>query len=274
MPLQRADDAYDTSKFDGVQFPMTDLTAGGNRIIYVVSHEALRDRATADGDAPSDTVSTFLKHRPLIEKIASDKYDARIAERLVNTQDLTPIPVRPNPLSFSSNPGVSDYAAARRNAALLSTTGPIEPPFPLRASSSGQASGRAELELVPASVTIIPTPYPPDPGIPLVVHGFLQIDTRSAAFVEFGEKIDQLTEALTRSNEIAGNIRDQLLAEIKAGMSILAAPKPDPNLIKVLLEYPLLWIASAAGTGIIGGLAYEAVHLLYHLFSQGPAIAV
>jgi hypothetical protein len=55
-------------------------------------------------------------------------------------------------------------------------------------------------------------------------------------------------------------------------MLILAAPKPDPNLIKVLLEKPLIWIASAAGAGIISTLASDAVQLLYHLLSQGPGI--
>ena len=89
MPLQRADDAYDSSdRFLGILFPMTD---GKSRIIYRVSYEALQDRASADGSgATSDAVETFLKHRSRIEQIASEKYDARIAERVVTTAELTP----------------------------------------------------------------------------------------------------------------------------------------------------------------------------------------
>jgi len=143
---------------------------------------------------------------------------------------------------------------------------------PLTGLSGARATARAELTLTSKPVTIVPTPYPDDPTSPLVVQGFVHIDTRSAAFIEFSAKIDELTGLLTKSNEIAGDTRDQLLAEIKAGMSILTAPKPDRNLIEALLERPLLWVAGVAGTGIIGGLAYDAVQLLYHMLSQGPVI--
>jgi hypothetical protein len=158
------------------------------------------------------------------------------------------------------------------NPTLLSTTGVFEPPHPLRASSGAQLSARAQLTLTPEPVTVVPTPYPKDPAAPLVVHGSIRIDIRSAEFVEFDAKIDRLIELLTQSNEIAGDTRDQLLAEIKAGRSILLAPSADGNLVKVLLEQPLLWIATAAGSGIIGELAYDAVQLLYHMLSHAPTV--
>ena len=74
--------------FSGVLFPMTD---GKSRIVYRVTYEALQDRASADGGgAAFDAVETFLKHRSRIEQIASEKYDAGVAERVVTTADLTP----------------------------------------------------------------------------------------------------------------------------------------------------------------------------------------
>jgi hypothetical protein len=85
MPLHRFDDAYHPV-FDGVLFQMT---PGINRIVYRVSREALQDRAAADGvDHTSELVEIFLKHRAEIEHIASEKYDAVDAERLVSTADL------------------------------------------------------------------------------------------------------------------------------------------------------------------------------------------
>jgi hypothetical protein len=154
------------------------------------------------------------------------------------------------------------------SAAAVTRLGPTG--TPMSASSGDRFAARAELTRTPEPVTIVPTPYPGDPTAPLVVHGFVQIDTRSAAFVEFSAKIDDLVVQLTKSNEIAGETRDQLLAEFKAGMSILTAPKPDPNLIEVLLKKPLIWITCAAGTGVISALASDAVQLLHHLLSQAP----
>lgn len=69
MPLHRADNSYEPKQFEGVLFPMTD---GNARIIYKVTYEALRERASADGSGETqDFVETFLKHRPRIEQIAS-----------------------------------------------------------------------------------------------------------------------------------------------------------------------------------------------------------
>ena len=104
MPLQRADDAYDLSdRFSGVLFPMTD---GKSRIVYQVTYAALQDRASADGSGVTfDAVETFLKHRRRIEQIASEKYDAGVAERVVTAADLTPP-------SISSRPGTVPVGGA------------------------------------------------------------------------------------------------------------------------------------------------------------------
>jgi hypothetical protein len=106
MPLQRADDSYDASdRFSGVLFPMTD---GKIRVVYRVSYEALQDRASADGSgATFDAVETFLKHRPRIEQIASEKYDAGVAERVVTTAELTPLPAISNPPNTAPTAGTA-----------------------------------------------------------------------------------------------------------------------------------------------------------------------
>ena len=183
------------------------------------------------------------------------------------TAELTPetkVPGLNSSLSFET--GIETIVESRsrvNRAALLSTTGAVEPPFPGPPAPASIVAGR---------LTIITTPYPSDPAASLVVSGYVRIDTRSAEYREFNSKIDRIIGLLADSNEIAGDTREQLLAEIKAGMSILSAPNADPNLIKVLLEQPLLWIAGAAGTGIIGGLAYDAVQLLTHMISATPIL--
>ena len=74
MPLQRADDAFDSSdRLSGILFPMTD---GKSRIVYRVTYAALQDRASADHNSTFDAVEIFQRHRRKIEQIASEKYDA------------------------------------------------------------------------------------------------------------------------------------------------------------------------------------------------------
>jgi hypothetical protein len=36
-----------------------------------------------------------------------------------------------------------------------------------------------------------------------------------------------------KSNEIAGEVRDKVVAEMNAGMTILKSPKPDPRVIEI-----------------------------------------
>ena len=85
MPSHRYNDAYH-GVFDGVLFQMTD---GNHRIVYRITHEALQDRAAADGEGCTlDMVEIFLKHRAEIGDIAIDKYEAGNTERLVRTADL------------------------------------------------------------------------------------------------------------------------------------------------------------------------------------------
>jgi hypothetical protein len=121
----------------------------------------------------------------------------------------------------------------------------------------------------PVGLTVVPTPYPADPSAPLVVHGYLRVDFASVEYAEFNSKLDELLTHLRRSNEIAGEVRDQLIAEMQAGRTILESPRPDPNLIKALLISPLQFIMGAAAAGVIGDYAIQALHYLSQLFAAG-----
>jgi hypothetical protein len=171
--------------------------------------------------------------------------------------------------------------------AVRSTTGIIEPPLPLmnnnvfisspqerptepssvmRAGVTDSPIAGAESTVRPEIITITPTTYPVDPtGGRLVVHSHITINVRSPEFRASDAKLDELIAELRRSNEIAGETRDQLVAEISAGRTILKAPEPDQKLIELLLLKPLRYLADKAGSAVIGGLAVEALHLLLRL---------
>jgi hypothetical protein len=137
---------------------------------------------------------------------------------------------------------------------------------PLSAAATAMVSGRAELTLTPAPLTIVPTPYPREPGAPLVVHGSLNIDPRSPGLQELSAKLDQIIGLLAGSNLFAIETRNQLAAEIQAGKALATAPKPNTELLKAVLVNPLVFIACAAASAIIGELALQALHLIEMLF--------
>lgn len=119
---------------------------------------------------------------------------------------------------------------------------------------------------IPAAISITPTIYPAEPanGV-IVVQQFITINTNGTEFREFSRRIDQLIETLRQSNQISGEIRDKLVAEINAGMEILKSPKPDPNLIDLLLKHPLVYMADNAAGAIIGASALAALAALGRL---------
>lgn len=137
---------------------------------------------------------------------------------------------------------------------------------PSSTTTTAMFSERAELTLTPTPVTIVPTPYPREPDAPLVVNGSLQIDARSPELRQLNAKLNHIIRLLSRSNAIAGDTRDQLVAEIRAGKALLAAPKPNVDLIKVLLVHPLTFLAKVAATAVVGACALEALHLIQGIF--------
>jgi hypothetical protein len=93
--------------------------------------------------------------------------------------------------------------------------------------------------VTPEPVTVLPTPYPANLTGPLVVPDYLQVDTKSKEFREFNKRLDKIIELLGKSNAIAGDTRQQLIAEIKAGRELLASPRPNRGLVILLLQNPL-----------------------------------
>jgi hypothetical protein len=92
MSLVRHDEQFRFEQREGVYFWMT---AGGKPVLCKVSHEALRDRSTRDGEAASLS-DTFVRHRQRIETIAGEKY--ALGHRpndliMVLSRDLTPLPM-------------------------------------------------------------------------------------------------------------------------------------------------------------------------------------
>jgi hypothetical protein len=105
------------------------------------------------------------------------------------------------------------------------------------------------------ATAIFPTIYPADASGAVTVQNYITINVHSAEFKELNAKIDELLTELTKSNVIAGEVKDKLIAEINAGRTLLSAPKPDRNIIDLLLVKPLLYIADKGATAMIGGLA-------------------
>jgi hypothetical protein len=143
----------------------------------------------------------------------------------------------------------------------------------LKAKSSGPAAiTRIGMWVSPKRITLVPTPYPHDTSAPLVVPDYLQVDTSSPAFIEFSSQLDNVIQLLGKSNRIASETREQLIAEIKAGREILISPRPNRALLRLLLERPLRFIAEAAAAAVIGGLATRALDYLVHPLNAPPPL--
>jgi hypothetical protein len=92
MPLVRDHEQFEFERFEGVYFWMRDRA---NHVLCMVSHEALQDRSSRDGETASLT-DTFVRHRQRIEMIAGEKYDEGYRENdliVVLSRDLTPFPM-------------------------------------------------------------------------------------------------------------------------------------------------------------------------------------
>jgi hypothetical protein len=107
--------------------------------------------------------------------------------------------------------------------------------------------------------------YPENPNGMLIVQNFVTINVNGTEFQQFNAKIGDLIEALRGSNEIGGEVRAKLVAEITGGQALVKGPKPQRSLIEILLLNPLKAILVIAGSTIIGELATEALHLLLQM---------
>jgi hypothetical protein len=113
-----------------------------------------------------------------------------------------------------------------------------------------------------AAIAVTPTLYPAEPEGTVIVENHITINVQSADLRELNAKLDELLSHLRRSNEISGDVRDQLIAEIRAGKALLTAPKPNATLIELLLKRPLTFIAKQVAGTVIGRIAGAALELL------------
>ena len=92
MPLRRESDVCDPENHVGVTFVMVD-DADAHRVICRVTHEALCDRAAADGKG-NDWLAAWNDHMLAIEKLAGAHYAVGkplVGGRLlVESHELTP----------------------------------------------------------------------------------------------------------------------------------------------------------------------------------------
>jgi hypothetical protein len=150
--------------------------------------------------------------------------------------------------------------------AVQSTIGEVSPPDISSTRTAANMAGAAGLDagpfVLPAPVPITPTVYPDSPQGTIIVQNYVTINGGSVEFRNFDTTINGLVNRLSVSNEISGDVRGQLLAEIAAGREALKAPKVNRDLIKLLLIGPLTFLAKTVASSIIGTLAGQALELL------------
>ena len=153
--------------------------------------------------------------------------------------------------------------------AVQSTQGVIEPlpaavsdaPLEERIDARLQdvSNMRADAIVIPAPVPITPTVYPDSPQGTITVQNHITINIQSAEFSRFDKNLEALISELLGSNEISGEVRDQLVCELWAGREIIGAPKPQRDLIDLLLVRPLIWLIENSGSAMVSKLAGDAL---------------
>jgi hypothetical protein len=167
------------------------------------------------------------------------------------------------------DPTPYDIAASRRklSAPLESTIGGTETPLPLRTAGHTIEPPTASVEVsttppeVRAPIQVAPTVYPESPHGTIIVqnHNHITINIPTDEFRHFNTNFDLLIRELRYSNEISGELRDQLLSELKAGREIITGPKPQRALVDLLLLRPLKWLAEKSGSAVVSKLAADVL---------------
>jgi hypothetical protein len=125
------------------------------------------------------------------------------------------------------------------------------------------AQGLSETTLL----AIRPTIYPAPPGETVTVEDPVSIDVRSAEFRDSQEAIDRLCLAIQQSNQVAREVGDKLVAELRAGLEYVAGPKPSRKVLDLLLVNPLYAAAAIFASTAVVELAKVAIKALFKLIS-------
>jgi len=152
------------------------------------------------------------------------------------------------------DPTPYEVAASRRklSAALRSTDGEVSPP-------------PAAPFVLPKALPITPTIYPDSPHGAIIVQNHITINITTDEFRHFNTNFELLISELRYSNEISGELRDQLLSELKAGREIITGPKPQRDLVDLLFLRPLKWLAEKSGSAVVSKLAADVLTWLLRI---------
>ncbi len=101
----------------------------------------------------------------------------------------------------------------------------------------------------------------------MTVEDPVSIDIHSAEFRDFVAKMDGFIAAVRQSNEVAREVGDKLVAELKAGQEYIAGPKPSRKVLDLLLVNPLVWAALGFAGTFVGEAAKLAFKALLKLIS-------
>jgi hypothetical protein len=167
--------------------------------------------------------------------------------------------------------GLPPSASQRKpSPAVQSTVGEVSPPD-ISSTRTGRTAaanmaGAGGLDggafVLPAPVPITPTVYPDSPRGTIIVQHHVTIDIKGVEFREFNRQMEALIGELRKSNEISGEVRDKLIAEVTAGRATLSGPKPDRNMLELLIARPLRYIIKHATSAVIQSLASKALEWL------------
>ena len=118
-----------------------------------------------------------------------------------------------------------------------------------------------------APLVIRPTIHPMAPGDTVTVEDPVSIDVDSTGFRDFVATMDRLTEAIRQSNVMAQETRQQMIAELKAGVEYLKASKPSRKVLELLLIVPLTAATTIAASTVVQEAAKLAFKALLKLIS-------
>jgi hypothetical protein len=170
----------------------------------------------------------------------------------------------------------STKAGKRRRPSAKGKGGEVSPPpaaleittTPPDVEMRGTSGWKADTFVLPKPVPITPTVYPDSPHGTVIVNDHVTINIRTEEFIRFNTEIELLIRELRYSNEISAEVRDQLLSELKAGREIITGPKPQRDLVDLLLVKPLKWLAKKSGSAIVSKLAADALTWLLKILKM------
>jgi hypothetical protein len=117
------------------------------------------------------------------------------------------------------------------------------------------------------TLAIRPTIYPAPPGDMVTVEDPVSINISSPEFHDSKHAIERLCAAIEQSNQVAREVGDKLVAELKAGLEYVAGPKPSRKVLDLLLVNPLYAATAIFAGTTVAGLAKIALKALLKLIS-------